>query len=391
MFCVCATGLYDKCFYASCDRGWLLGIGSVSDYGNRDPRFFFSLKTDRAHKMTTITANAAYLPGQWVHLAATYSGQRMRLFVNGAQVAVSREQSGDVFSPLTQKCKVLMLGGNALSHNYRGNLERLSLWRRALSQRDVIRAMRSHGNRGGDDDGDGRWWWQLGGDEPSQPVVWEGFEEPTRHWLTVKDGRFPEIELSDRVGAGRGEGLREGEGFSSLDTALPPPPCGQTVCDNVRVALSYNRHWSFRRPKTVHYRVVNVFDDDGRRPTVTEHQIHLQHQHLNEAFRLYNITWERTVLNVRNSSLRTRLMLANCDISKVGDETCDPECNHALTGFDAGDCRAQRGYCPEYKQGNGVCDSECNSENYYYDYDDCCNPNNTDVTKTCFNPASPLR
>ncbi|XP_063051363.1 pregnancy-associated plasma protein A, pappalysin 1b [Engraulis encrasicolus] len=422
------AGLYDKCFYASCDRGWLLGIGSVSDHGNRDPRFFFSLKTDRAHKMTTITANTAYLPGQWVHLAATYSGQHMRLFVNGAQVAVSREQSGDVFSPLTRKCKVLMLGGNALSHNYRGGLERLGLWRRALSQRDVIRAMRSvaHGRPdggGGDnsrDNGDrGRLRFRGRDDDAKDDelpplVVWEGFQEPTSHWLTVKDGRFPAIELSDRIqgpsglrgkegrqrgeregggggGVGGGGGGGETTGSISLDTALPPPPCGQTVCDNVRVALNYNRHWSFRRPKTVRYRVVNVFDDEGRRPTVTEHQIHLQHQHLNEAFRPYNVTWERTVINVRNSSLRGRLMLANCDISKVGDETCDPECNHALTGFDAGDCRAQRGYCSEYKQGNGVCDAECNSENYYYDYDDCCNPNATDVTKTCFNPASPFR
>lgn len=278
-----------------------------------------------------------------------------------------------------------MLGGNALSNNYRGNVERVSLWRHALSQRDIIKAMRGHGDR--DEDGDDKWQ-QLTG-EPSQLVVWEGFDQPTRHWLTVKDGRFPEAELSDRPGAG--QGFSEGEGFSSLDITLSPPPCGQTVCDNVKVAANFNRHWSFRRPKTVRYRVVNIFDDDGRRPTVTEHQIHLQHQHLNEAFRRYNITWERSVLNVHNSSLRSRLMLTNCDISKVGDETCDPECNHALTGFDAGDCRAHRIDCPEHKQGNGVCDPECNSENFYYDYGDCCNLNITDVTKTCFNPNSPLR
>ncbi|XP_076126259.1 pregnancy-associated plasma protein A, pappalysin 1b [Alosa pseudoharengus] len=383
------AGLFDKCFYASSDRGWLLGIRSVSDHGNRDPRLFFSLKTDRAHKMTTITSNAAYLPGQWVHLAVTYSGQHMRLYGNGAQLAVSREQSGDIFSPLTRKCKVLMLGGNALSNNYRGSVERLSLWRYALSQRDIIRAMRGHGNNGDDNSNE---WQQLTG-EPSQLVVWEGFDQPTRHWLTVKDGRLPEAELSDRLGTGAGseEGLTMGEGLSSLDTALPPPPCGQTICDNVKVATNYNRQWSFRRPKTVRYRVVNVFDDDGRRPTVTDHQIHLQHQHLNEAFRRYNITWERSVVNVRNSSLRGRLVLANCDLSKVGDEACDPECNHALTGFDGGDCRTHRTDCPEHKQGDGVCDPECNSENFYYDYDDCCNPNVTDVTKTCFNPASPLR
>ncbi|KAL0978972.1 hypothetical protein UPYG_G00178710 [Umbra pygmaea] len=363
------AGLYDKCFYASSDRGWLLGIWAVSEQANKDPRFFFSLKTDRAHKVTTITANARYLPNLWSHVAATYDGLHMKLFVNGAQVAVSPEQSGEIFSPLTRKCKVLMVGGNALSHTYRGSVEQLSLWKQALSQREIQRIMHSRGHV------------PLG--DLSQLVVHENFENASRKWLTVKDGSFPLTEepVFDQGGPSRG----------TLDTALEPPPCGQTVCDNVEVATNYNHFWSFRKPKMVRYRVVNVHDDERRRPTVTEHQINLQHQHLNNAFRPYNITWEKTVLNVYNSSLRNRLVLANCDISKVGDEECDPECNHTLTGYDAGYCKRQTTPCPENKQGNGVCDAECNWDNYYYDNGDCCNPNITDVTKTCFNPASPFR
>ncbi|XP_030647527.1 pregnancy-associated plasma protein A, pappalysin 1b [Chanos chanos] len=363
------AGLYDKCFYASSDRGWLVGIRVMSDQGNRDPRLFFSLKTDRAHKVTTITSNAPYWPNHWSHLAVTYNGFHMKLFVNGAQVGVSRDQSGEIFSPLTKKCKVLMVGGNALNHNYRGTLEHLSLWRRALTQREIIGYMRGHIP---DDP-----------DDLSQLVVHENFETTFRKWLSVKDGSYPEVEFSDRPGT-----VNLG---ASMDTSLDPPPCGQTICDNVQVITNYNQYWSFRKPKTVRYRVINVYDDEGRRPTVTDHQISLQHQHLNEAFRVYNITWERTVHNVYNSSLRDRLVLANCDISKVGDEECDPECNHTLTGFDAGYCRRQTASCPEYKQGNGVCDPECNWDNFYYDYGDCCNPNTTDVTKTCFNPASPYR
>ncbi|XP_030640627.1 pregnancy-associated plasma protein A, pappalysin 1a [Chanos chanos] len=358
------AGLFDKCFYASSDRGWLLGIKAVSEQGNRDPRFFFSLKTDRAHKVTSIHSNARYLPGHWSHVAVTYDGLYMKLFVNGAQTAVSREQSGDVFSPLTKKCKVLMIGGNALNHNYRGAVERLSLWRQALSQRQIVRDMHGH-------------------EDPrdfasAELVIRENFEHPMRKWLTVKDGSVPQPDEGSRAGLG------------SLDTTLEPPACGQTVCDNVEVVRNYNWFWSFRRPKTVRYRVVNVYDDARRRPTVTEQQIYLQHQHLNEAFSMYNITWELTVHNVTNSTLRNRLVLANCDISKVGDEDCDPECNHTLTGFDAGYCKP-RTRCPEHKQGNGVCDPECNWENYSYDNGDCCNPNITDVTKTCFNPASHLR
>uniref|UniRef100_A0AAY4ATE2 Pappalysin-1 n=1 Tax=Denticeps clupeoides TaxID=299321 RepID=A0AAY4ATE2_9TELE len=363
------AGLFDKCFYASSDRGWLLGIKTVSEQCNRDPRFFFSLKTDRAHKATAIYSNGRYLPNHWAHVAITYDGLYMKLFINGAQVAVSREQSGDIFSPLTKKCKVLMVGGNALNHNYRGAVERLSLWREARSQKDITWDMHGHPDLP---------------EDLAHLVIRENFEHPARKWLTVKDGSFPQPDDGTRAGVGGASG-------GSLDTTLEPPSCGQTVCDNVQVVNNYNNHWSFRKLKTVRYRVVNVFNDEGREPTVTDQQIHLQHQRLIDAFSMYNITWELMVHNVSNSSLRHRLVLANCDITKVGDDECDPECNHTLTGFDGGNCRNHRSRCPQYKQGNGVCDPECNVESYFYDGGDCCNPNVTDVTKTCFNSSSPLR
>uniref|UniRef100_A0AAY5K3G1 Sushi domain-containing protein n=1 Tax=Esox lucius TaxID=8010 RepID=A0AAY5K3G1_ESOLU len=368
------AGLYDKCFYASSDRGWLLGIRAISEQGNRDPRFFFSLKTDRAHKVTSIHSNVRYQPNTWAHLAVTYNGLYMKLYVNGAQVGVSREQSGNVFSHLTKKCKVLMVGGNALNHNYRGAVERLSLWKEARGQRQIIRDMQG----------------QKDPQDMPQLVIQESFEQPGRKWLTVKDGIFPKPEEGSSSRVVQDEGGLGGSG-ASLDTTLEPPLCGQTICDNVDVVTNYNRTWTFRKPKMVRYRVVNVWDDSRRRPTVTPRQIHLQHQHLNKAFAVYNITWELSIHNVTNSSLRHRLILANCDISKVGDEACDPECNHTLTGFDAGDCKRHRSRCPEYKQGNGVCDPECNWDNFFYDNGDCCNPNVTDVTKTCFNRSSPHR
>lgn len=319
-------------------------------------------------------SNARYIPNQWAHIAITYDGVYMKLFVNGAQVAVSREQSGDVFSHLTQKCKVLMIGGNALNHNYRGAVERVSLWREARGQRHIIRDMQG----------------QEDPQDLPKLIIRETFEHPGRKWLTVKDGSFPQPEHRGgaRSGFVNGGGNGNAEGF--LDTSLEPPTCGQTVCDNVEVIRNYNQLWTFRRPKKVRYRVVNIWDDARTRPTVSDHQIILQHQQLNDAFSPYNITWELSIHNVTNSSLRNRLILANCDISKIGDDQCDLECNHPLTGFDAGDCMSRyRNRCPEHKQGNGICDPECNWENFFYDLGDCCNPNVTDVTKTCFNRSSP--
>ncbi|KAI3361783.1 hypothetical protein L3Q82_002129 [Scortum barcoo] len=292
------AGLYDKCFYASSDRGWLLGIQAVSEHGNRDPRFFFSLKTDRAHKVTSIHSNTHYVPNHWAHVAVTYDGVYMKLFVNGAQVGVSREQSGDVFSHLTKKCKVLMIGGNALNHNYRGAVERVGLWRQARGQRQIVRDMQGH-------------------EDPQdlpQLVIRETFEHPGRKWLTVKDGSFPQPEQGGggRLGALSCGGAGNSDGL--LDTTLQPPTCGQTVCDNVEVIKNYNQLWNFRRPKKVRYRVINIWDDARMRPTVSDHQISLQHQQLNDAFSPYNITWELSIHNVTNSSLRNRLILANLTV-----------------------------------------------------------------------------
>ncbi|XP_062815760.1 pappalysin-1 isoform X1 [Anolis carolinensis] len=359
------AGLYDKCSYTVLDRGWVLGINNMSDHGKRDPRYFFSLKTDRARKVTTITDHRSYLPNQWVHLAITYDGHLMKLYVNGAQVATSGEQVGSIFSSLTSKCKVLLLGGNALNQNYRGYIEHFSLWRTARSQREILTdmALVTHGE-----------------DAPLPQLV---FQETLLNvksiWSPMKDSpSLPQIESISHPDY-------------LLDAGLEPPPCGQTVCDNVEVITSYNNLPNFRRKKVVRYRVVNIYDDYHRNPTISQKQIEFQHRQLNDAFSPYNITWELEVLEVKNSTLRHRLILANCDINKIGDENCDPECNHTLTGYDGGDCRHVRHVSFNRKKHNGVCDMDCNYEKYYFDGGDCCNPEITDVTRTCFDPHSPHR
>ncbi|XP_024053611.1 pappalysin-1 isoform X2 [Terrapene carolina triunguis] len=334
------AGLYDKCSYTSRDRGWVLGIKTVSDQGNRDPRYFFSLRTDRARKVTTIATHRSYLPNQWVHLAATYDGHLMKLYVNGAQVATSGEQVGKIFSLLTLKCKVLMIGGNALNQNYRGYIEHFNLWRTARSQKEILFDM-------------GQVIHELDTPLP-QLVLQESLLNVKNTWSPMKDGSSPQIEFNYHHGY-------------LLDTSLEPPLCGQTVCDNMEVITSYNKLPRFRRNKVVRYRVVNLYDDAYQNPTVSRQQIEFQHQQLNEAFSRYNITWELEVLDVRNSSLRRRLILANCDISKIGDENCDPECNHTLTGYDGGDCRHVRHALFHKKKQNGVCDMDCNYERAYLD------------------------
>ena len=69
---------------------------------------------------------------------------------------------------------------------------------------------------------------------------------------------------------------------------------------------------------------------------------------------------------------------------------CDPECEHPLTGVDGGDCRLQ-GRCYSWNRRDGLCHVECNNMLNDFDDGDCCDPEVTDVRKTCFDPDSPKR
>jgi hypothetical protein len=68
------------------ERGCLLGI--------HEDRFFFSLVADQKSRLTYLLAPAPIEKGKPYHVVGTFDGQTMRLYLDGAQVAESHEQSG---------------------------------------------------------------------------------------------------------------------------------------------------------------------------------------------------------------------------------------------------------------------------------------------------------
>lgn len=353
------SGVFDNCSHSVNDKGWTLGIRSQDDRGKKDARFFFSLRTDRIKRSSTILSFHRYQFNKWTHVAATYNGQQMLLYLNGERVARSSQQSGALHSPFMGSCRTLFLGGDnsADGHNFRGHLALLTLWSVALPQEKLKRAFLK----------------KIEGQEPAM-LFSARFSHLEQQWVTVKNGAYPLVESFQAP-------------EPSVLSPLMPPLCGQTACDNVELISHYNSHWPLRSEKVVRYRVVNIYDDDGLHSTVTQEQISHQHQALTKAFGHYNITWQLSIHKVYNSSLRYRVVLVNCEPGKIGNEYCDPECEHSLTGFDGGDCR-QLGRCYPSQRQDDVCNMECNNMLNNFDDGDCCNPRVTNVRKTCFDPDS---
>ncbi|RXN20770.1 pappalysin-2 isoform X1 [Labeo rohita] len=356
------AGVFDNCSYPLSEKGWSVGIRAADPTGRKDGRFFFSLRTDRALKPTTIVAHHRYQPNSWTHVVASYDGHKMALYVDNSKVGESREQSGDLYSPYIKACRLFLLGGDLSDHehSFRGHLGGVTLWGYACTHEELLKGHQSHAER-------------------QTPVLsqWADFLEVENQWAPYKDRHNPVIAalpVPER----------------QLVSPFLPPTCGVTVCDNADIALSYNQHWELRAEKRLRYRIVNICKDDGSDPTVSLQQIQLQHQALEDAFRPYNITLELSIHTISNSSLQRRFVLSNCHIAKVGNRHCDPECDHPLTGHDGGDC-LRLGPCYNWKRRDGICNPECNSIHYDYDDGDCCDPEVTDVAKTCFDPESSQR
>ena len=73
----------------------------------------------------------------WTHLAATYDGTTVRLYVNGAQVA-SRAVTGNLIS----STGALRIGGNTIWGEYfSGLIDEVRIYNRALTPAEIVTDM----------------------------------------------------------------------------------------------------------------------------------------------------------------------------------------------------------------------------------------------------------
>ncbi|EDO34671.1 predicted protein, partial [Nematostella vectensis] len=358
-------GLYDLCSSESKDRGWRIGL--VEKAPEKSVRLFYSLRTARSNRNTTLLSDRRVEPHHWVHVAGTYDGRYMKFYINQAKVGVSSDQKGHVFaSPLiSESCEVIEAGGERRMLTYfRGSIDQVKFWSVPRTHKEISEEV--FGKK----------------TNPANLIFVEDFSgigNKILSWLTITE-TAPEIVESTIPS-------------DKHDLALVRPPCGSTVCDNPEVVRSYVNNTHLRQHKTLRFRVINVMNDDGSDPIVSKAQIRHQTKTLNDAFSVWNITWEMHEVEVRNTSLRGKTVLFMCSPSEIGDMRCNKDyCNLPITGYDGGDC-IEGGYnkCDPAKRGNGQCDPECNRHDHAWDYGDCCDPSITLTDKTCFDPTSLYR
>ncbi|RIK83397.1 MAG: hypothetical protein DCC68_03735 [Planctomycetota bacterium] len=111
------------------ERGWLLGF--------RQTNFCFALCAGESAKLTYLVADAPFEPGAWHHVAATFDGGEMRLYVNGVLAAKSQEQSGDIRYPPKFFYELAAYHDDDEHYRWPGMLHAAAVYDRALGEKEI--------------------------------------------------------------------------------------------------------------------------------------------------------------------------------------------------------------------------------------------------------------
>ncbi|MEX2185208.1 MAG: LamG-like jellyroll fold domain-containing protein [Pirellulales bacterium] len=111
------------------ERGWLLGF--------RQSNFCFALCGGESAKLTYMTADAPFEPGSWHHVAATYDGREMRLYVDGRLAGRSQEQHGDIRYPPKFFYDLAAYHDDDEHYRWPGMIHEVAVYDRALDEKQI--------------------------------------------------------------------------------------------------------------------------------------------------------------------------------------------------------------------------------------------------------------
>lgn len=123
----------------SYEKGWLLGY--------RKSMFCFAVASEKAGKLTYLTSNRHFEPGNWYYLVGTYDGRTQRLFVDGQLAAESTAQSGPIAYPPKASFTIGAYHDDNELHAMTGEVEQVSLWNTVLLEKQIVDNFESRKSR----------------------------------------------------------------------------------------------------------------------------------------------------------------------------------------------------------------------------------------------------
>jgi acid phosphatase type 7 len=117
----------------SAEAGWVLGYTKDA--------FYVALATKGADdgdgKLTYLKATKPIELGKWYHVAGTYDGRSLKLFVNGELQSESKEQSGDILYPKAAPFTASCYKDSDEEHPMAGTLLEVKVVKRALTPQQI--------------------------------------------------------------------------------------------------------------------------------------------------------------------------------------------------------------------------------------------------------------
>jgi len=112
------------------------GIGFRLYYNWKNFVFMSGAGGDHAETWRAVCQKGASYIGKWIHIAATYDGSVYKLYIDGEEVASSRNNQ-----PFTNGCKFLFIGSahNGAAYGFQGMIDDVRIYNYALSQNDILK------------------------------------------------------------------------------------------------------------------------------------------------------------------------------------------------------------------------------------------------------------
>ncbi|NLF71683.1 MAG: PQQ-binding-like beta-propeller repeat protein [Candidatus Anammoximicrobium sp.] len=111
----------------SFEKGWLLGYDETH----------FSFAVSASGRLTYLKGATPFQEGQWYHVAGTYDGQAMKLYVNGKLEATATNQRGDIDYPPTALLTIGAYRDDNEFYRAQGRIQEVVLHGRVLEPAEI--------------------------------------------------------------------------------------------------------------------------------------------------------------------------------------------------------------------------------------------------------------